>query len=308
MNANEPFIKARGLERPVLSRNQFGGTLGGRAIKDRVFFFGSYQGTRERNGYSLLNSLTSPLIPAGLTDSNRTIAGLASAFGIANSATINPVAVNILNARLPNGQFAVPSSGASELSALTPVNVPQSGLSRFRENQFNANGDFVVSDNHNVAAKFFVADNPTTQANYNFAGLGNGERQLLGFGGNLTIKQKLYSVTDNYIFSPNVVNQARIGFNRLRVTSVPEEPFTAAQLGITSPLASLFPGAPTLRVLGTDSQFFFGSGVLADQSSRINAYSFNDTLSVTAGNHRLKFGGEYRFSQVKFYFNAFSRG
>jgi outer membrane receptor protein involved in Fe transport len=31
-------------------------------------------------------------------------------------------------------------------------------------------------------------------------------------------------------------------------------------------------------------------------------------LSVTAGNHRLRFGGEYRFSQVKFYFNAFSRG
>ncbi|MGI8641235.1 MAG: carboxypeptidase regulatory-like domain-containing protein [Pyrinomonadaceae bacterium] len=48
LNANEPFIKARGLERPVLSRNQFGGTLGGRIIRDRVFFFGSYQGTREK--------------------------------------------------------------------------------------------------------------------------------------------------------------------------------------------------------------------------------------------------------------------
>lgn len=196
-NANEPFIKARGIARPVLDRNQFGGTLGGRIVKDRVFFFGSYQGTREKNGYSLLNSLTSPILPAGLTDSNRTVAGLASSFGIANSATINPVAINILNARLPNGQFAIPSSGATGLSALTPVNLPQSGVSRFRENQFNANGDFIVSNNHNIAAKFFIADNPTTQANYNFAGLGNGERQLLGFGGDLTIKQKLYSVTDN---------------------------------------------------------------------------------------------------------------
>ncbi|MCY7375684.1 MAG: TonB-dependent receptor, partial [Pyrinomonadaceae bacterium] len=287
--------------------SQFGGTLGGRVVRDRVLFLGSYQGTREKNGVSLTNSLTSPLIPAGLTDSNRTAAGLFATFGVP-VASINPVSLAILNARLPSGQFAIPSSGATGLAANAAVNVPQSGLSRFRENQFNANGDFIISDNHNISAKFFVADNPTTQANYNFAGLGNGERQLVGFGGDLTIKQKLYSITDNYVFSSNVVNQARFGFNRLRVTSVPQEPFSAASLGISNPNGSLFPGAPTIQVFGADSQFFFGSGTLADQSSRINGYNFNDTLSVTAGNHRLKFGGEYRFSQVKFYFNAFSRG
>lgn len=307
LNANEPFINARGIERPVLDRKQYGGTLGGRVIRDRLFFFGSYQGTHEKNGYSLLNSLTSPNIPAGLTDTNRTAAGLAAAFGLP-AAFISPVTVNILNARLPGGQFAIPSSGASGFSASTPVTVQQSGVSRFRENQFNANGDFVFTDNHSLAAKFFVADNPTFQANYNFAGLGNGERQLIGFGGDLTIKQKLYSITDTYIFSPNIVNQLKLGYNRLHVTSVPEEPFTAAQLGIASPLASLFPGAPTLTIAGLDSSFVFGSGTLADQSSRINGYTIGDTLSVTAGNHRLKFGGEYRFSQVKFYFNAFSRG
>lgn len=312
LNANEPFIKARGIERPVLSRNQFGGTLGGRIIRDRLFFFGSYQGTRERNGYSLLNSLTSPNIPLGLTDTNRTAAGILAAFGVAPS----QVALNILNAKLPSGQFAIPSSGTTARPAncaaanvnLCAVTVPQSGVSRFRENQFNANGDFVFSDRHTLAAKFFVADNPTFQANYNFAGLGNGERQLIGFGGDLTIKQKLYSITDTYIFSPNVVNQLKVGYNRLRVTSVPEEPFTAAALGISSPLASQFPGAPTLTVAGLDSSFVFGSGTLADQSSRINGYTIGDTLSLNAGNHRLKIGGEYRFSQVKFYFNAFSRG
>ncbi len=305
--ANDPFIQGRGLERPEFHRQQYGGTLGGRVLRDRIFFFGSYQGTRERNGYSLVNSLTSPIVPAGLTDSNRTAAQLSAVFGIP-AANINPVSIAILNARLPNGQFAIPSSGATGLAANAAVVVPQSGVSRFKENQFNANGDFIFTDKHNLSAKFFVADNPTFQSNYNFAGLGNGERQLTGFGGDLTIKQKLYSITDNYIFSSNIVNQARFGFNRLRVTSVPEEPFTAAQLGITNPLASLFPGAPTIQVAGLDSQFFFGSAPLADQSSRINGYNFNDVLSVTHGNHRLRFGGEYRFSQVKFYFNAFSRG
>lgn len=307
LTANEPFIKGRGIAKPKLERKQYGGTFGGKIVQDRAFFFLSYQGTKEENGMSLTNSLTSPLVPAGLTDTNRTAAGLAAAFGI-NVALINPVAVNVLNAKLPNGSFAIPSSGATGLTASTPVLTPQSGLSTFKENQFNANGDFNFTNKHSLSAKFFYANNPTFQANYNFAGLGNGERQLVGFGGDLEIIQRLYSITDTYIFSPNVVNQAKFGFNRLRVTSVPQEPFTAASLGITNPLASLYPGAPTITVAGLDSAFIFGPATLADQSSRIDGYNIGDTLSMTAGNHRLKLGAEYRYSTVNFYFNAFSRG
>ncbi len=306
LNANEPFIKARGLAKPIATRNQFGGTLGGRVVKDRVFFFGSYQGTREQNGVSLTNSLTSPAVPAGLRDDNRTAAALSATFGVAS---ISPVAVTILNAKLPSGAFAIPSSGlASTATPSAAITVPQSGVSRFRENQFNANGDFIFSGRHNLSAKFFFADNPTFQANYNFAGLGNGERQLVGFGGDLKIQQKLYSITDTYVFSPNIVNQARYGFNRLLVTSVPEEPFKASQFGISSSLSGLFPGAPTIRVQGADSAFFFGPGTLADQSSRISAHTFGDTLSISHGSHRIRVGAEYRASTVKFYFNAFSRG
>ena len=307
-NANDPFLKAAGIERPVLDRQQFGGTLGGPIVKDRFFFFGSYQGTREKNGASLTNSVTVPVLPTGLTDTNRTAAALAATFGIP-VATISPQALAILNARLPSGGFAIPSSSVSTRSAsLLGLTQPQSGVSRFRENQFNANADFNLTQNHSISAKFFVADNPTFQANYNFAGLGNGANQLIGFGGDLTIKQKLYSITDNYVISPNLVNQARIGFNRIRVTSVPEEPFSAANFGMSGSLSGIYPGAPTLSFNGSDALFVFGSSTLSDQSSRINAYTFNDTLSWTAGNHRLKFGGEYRYSQVKFYFNAFSRG
>ena len=312
LNANEPFVKARGLDRPTLSRYQYGGTLGGRIIPDRAFFFASYQGTKERNALSLNNSLTFPSIPAGLTDANRTATGLAAAFGL-NAAFISPVALNILNARLDNGQFAIPSSGRTGLSATTAVPTIQTGLSRFRENQFNANLDVIASDNHSLASKLFFADNPTTQANYNFAGTGNrleGQppTQLIGFGADFTNRQTLYSLTDNYIFSPNISNQARFGYSRLRVTSVPQEPFTAAQLGISNPLGSLYPGAPTIQIAGTDSSLFFGSSPLADQSSRINAYTFQDTVSVIAGKHRIRVGGEFRHSTVKFYFNAFSRG
>jgi hypothetical protein len=298
LNANDFFLNSAGRPRPVFRRNQFGGTVGGPIINDRFFFFGSYQGTRERNGASLNNSLTFPFIDPRLTDNNRTAAGLATAFGLA-PAQINPVALALLQARLSNGQLAIPSSATP--SGLTPI----SGVSTFRENQFNLNLDYKLSDSHTLSGKGFFASNPTLQSNYNFAGLGNGNQQLPGFGGSLDIIQTLFSLTDTYVISPNVVNQARLGFSRLRVTSVPEEPFTAASLGITTPLGGTYPGVPTIFVTG---QFSLGSSPLADQSSRINTFTLSDTVSFNLGRHRFRAGGEFRPSRVDFYFNAFTRG
>jgi len=65
----------------------------------------------------------------------------------------------------------------------------------------------------------------------------------------------LYSLTDNYAVSSKISNQARFGINSIEATSTPQEPFTAAQLGITSPFASLYPGAPTIQVAGADASF-----------------------------------------------------
>jgi outer membrane receptor protein involved in Fe transport len=312
LNSNDFFLERQGQPKPVLSRNQFGGTLGGPIVRDRAFFFGSYQGTRERNGASLINSLMTPTLPPFLTDTNRTAAGIVAAFNAYNAAlplaqqqapltvaSINPIAIALLNAKLPSGAFAIPSASTSTGS------VTISDISTFREDQFNANFDLKLNESHSLSAKAFFASNPTTQANYNFAGLGNGPTQLPGFGGNLDIIQSLFSLTDTYVFSPNVVNQARFGFSRLRVTSTPIEPFTGAQFGISNPIGNLFPGLPTIVLPGL---FTLGSSSFADQSSRINAWSANDTLSIVAGNHRLRIGGEYRHSQVNFYFNAFSRG
>lgn len=315
LNANEPFIKARGLERPILTRNQFGGTLGGRIVRDKAFFFVSYQGTRERNGLSLSNSLTFPSVPAGLRDDNRTAAALAATFGIP-VASITPQAVNILNARLPSGLFAIPSSGiagAAGAAARIPTQVVQSGVSRFTEDQFNVNLDFNLTSTHSLSSKLFYARNPALQAIYNFAGTGNrleGQpvNQLIGFGGDIPITQALYSLTDNYTFSSKISNQARFGLNIIEATSTPEEPFTAAQLGITSPFASLYPGAPTIQVAGVDSSFFFGTSPLGDQHSKINAWTAQDTVSIVSGKHRIRVGGEFRHSVLDFFFNAFTRG
>ena len=294
-NKNEFFLESAGQPKPVLSRHQFGGTFGGPIARDRLFFFGSYQGTRETNGASLNNSLLFPFMPAQLRDDNRSAAALQATFGVVP----NPIAVTILNSKLPNGQFAIPS--AATPSGFTPI----SAISRFREDQFNANFDLQLRDTHTLSFKHFFARNPMFQSNFNFAALGNGPTQLPGAGADLTIVQGLNSITDTYVLSSKVVNQARFGYSRLRNTSTPEEPFTGAELGISSPLQNLFPGMPTLVVTGL---FTFGPSPFADQSSRINAFTISDTLSILAGSHRLRMGGEYRHSQLNFFFNAFSRG
>jgi hypothetical protein len=295
LNANEFFLKSAGQPKPVLTRHQFGGTLGGPIVRERAFFFGSYQRTKETNGASLNNSLSFPVMPAQLRDNNRTAAALQSTFGVAP----NPIAVTILNLKLPNGQFAIPSAATS--SGLTPI----SAISIFREHQFNTNFDFVFSNNHTLSAKTFAARNPQFQSNFNFVGLGNGPTQLPGTGANLFLVQTLSSITDTYVITQNTVNQARFGYSRLRSTSTPDEPFTAAELGISTPLRDKFPGMPTFIVTGL---FTFGSSPFADQSSRINAFSGGDTLSIVRGSHHLRLGGEYRRSQINFFFNAFSRG
>src|SRR6185295_18219869 len=83
VNANNFFFNATGQERPVLKQNQFGGNLGGPVIKDKLFFFFSYQGTRQRNGLSGSSSLSLPAIPLDRSRASlgRAFAGLRSARG-----------------------------------------------------------------------------------------------------------------------------------------------------------------------------------------------------------------------------------
>src|SRR5262249_27110080 len=47
LDANDFFLNENSQQRPTMKQNQFGGSLGGRFIKDRAFFFFSYQGTRQ---------------------------------------------------------------------------------------------------------------------------------------------------------------------------------------------------------------------------------------------------------------------
>jgi hypothetical protein len=229
LNANNPFLKAAGVNRPELKRNVFGGGLGGPIKKNRIFFFGSYQGTRERNAASTINSLSSNvLIAPGLTN-DRTEPTLLKTFApkLADGTaltSINPTALALLNFKLASGQYLIPTPQANgRYSGATP--------SSYNENQVNANIDARLSDRNSLSAKFFAFNAPQTLVLPSFLG---GGPNLPGFGNFQQNNGRLASIADTHTFSPNILNELAPG-----ITSCVSTPSRRSRLKIpTSELSA----------------------------------------------------------------------
>ena len=122
LNANDYFLNMTGQRRPNLKQNQFGFALGGPIQKDKLFFFGSYQGTRQVNGIAAGQAriaCTASLNEPPLTDDRSAMTlgqqfgGLTGALGgvaiDSDGSNINPVALALLNFKLPDGSFLIPT-------------------------------------------------------------------------------------------------------------------------------------------------------------------------------------------------------
>ncbi len=312
LNANNYFLNASGVPRPPYQRNQFGGTLGGPMVKNRLWFFVSYQGSRERNGTSLLNSVGTVFIPGNLSN-DRSVAGIdAFAASFANPASpttlclpacLSPTAQFLLQAKFPNGSYVIPSAPHPGTSNAM-VAVPVVALSKFREDQFNTNLDFQISEKNRLSGKFFGANNPATQGLFNLFGLSNA-LPLPGFGGTANLNQRVLALDDSDVLRSNLVNDARFGYSVITTGSQPQEPFTSSQLGISSPLSNLFPGMPEISVANS---LDLGANPFSDNSGVEKTYSVGDTLSWQKGRHSLKFGMEYKHHSLDETFNLYTRG
>ena len=180
LNANSFFFNSTGTPRAELRQNQFGGTLGGPVIKNRTFFFLSYQGTRQINGLAGSTSLTLPNIPL-----DRSAASLGKAFGgqkgshgamtvTSDGSDINPVALAILNMKLPNGSYMIPSPQITGPG----VNYTSSVPARYTDDQGIANIDHQISQANRLSLKTIFGAEPTwkpfgsagTQFGFTFAG------------------------------------------------------------------------------------------------------------------------------------------
>jgi hypothetical protein len=293
LNANNPFLNAVGVPRPALKRNVFGAAVGGPIRRDKAFLFLSYQGVRERNAASLLNSVSSGvLIDPKLTD-DRSQPTLLRTFRL----PIDPAALALLNTKLPNGQFLIPTPQADG-------RYTGAGVSRFQEDQFNTNVDYLINARNALAVKAFFANAPSVLVLPSFRG---GGPNVPGFGSSQENNVRLIVIQDTHAFRANVFNEARIGYNAHRNFFVPQEPVKDSDVGIQRANANALPGLPLIRIAPAA-----GGVIIGTQTNIAPAFpsvaTFADTVSDRRGKHALRAGAEVRYNQVVATSDAFTRG
>ena len=287
----------------VLNQNQFGGVIGGPIKKDKIFFFGSYEGTRAKNGVAAqgFTDATLPPIPGG----DRSAPGFAAAlaalncgnFGFGpplacNGSNVNPVAFNILNLKLPNGQYYFPSSGTNSLGQ-----VAFSDPAIYNADQVVVNGDYLINSKNTLAARYFYTRDPqTAPLNGNLPG-----NPSINYYANTNASLKLTTIISN-----TLVNELRGAMQRnvaiLGETSVPGS--TPADLGLTP----LVPGLPL-----PPSMFIFTQGYSLFNSfnpsfSPTTQMEVSDQISWSHGRHTIRAGFEFEKDQWNIVYQGFERG
>ena len=111
----------------------------------------------------------------------------------------------------------------------------------------------------------------------------------MNFPLDLPVHDRFFSVAETHIFSPRLVNEARVGYVRIDNHAINEPIVTVDDLGINRPNSNLY---KTIYKF-TFSTFNLGPTPGADQSQLQNNLTFLDTASYTAGKHLLRFGGQY---------------
>lgn len=313
LNANDYFRNETGQPRAELRQNQFGFTVGGPIKKDKLLFFTSYQGTRQRNG---IDSSCSSSAYLPVLTSDRSAAGLANAVGAntafggldplgrpVTAANVSPQALALFNAKLPDGQYVIPNPQTVITDSATGLPEGFSTFSSacpYQEDQFLTNLDWMQSSKSSFQGRFFFANSnsmSTLPSIFPFAGT------LPGSPTSSPQDYRNFSLAHTYAFSATLVNQASIGFHRTYAGVDQQFPFTYSELGSTVP--SFDNSRPVLAVLGGMSVGGNGQTVVVVQ----NTYVIQDTVSWMRGRNSFRLGGgltRAQDSNAQFQYGAYS--
>ncbi len=288
------FFSSADSPKPTFKLNQFGGFLGGPIQKDKMFFFGYYQGTRQRRDETLTipQVLTSAQRPdlnggvaniSGLTNSNAPAGtnlppidpttGIPFPNNIIPTARIDPTALNLIKTLMP-----LPNNGAGGYSFNTPVANNQDNLN---EDQYLGRIDRTISTHDVAFGRYFYNQDTST-------GIGGGNvpnRPHLKYFRNQNV-----ALDETHTFSPNLINTAVFGFTRV-----------AHHRGPTASVGwEVFGGPPNQAAPGALSDLFVnvnnslnagGDGVFVQNRQ---TWQYTDSLNIIRGKHTMTFGGDYR--------------
>jgi hypothetical protein len=288
LDANNFFANATGIARGEFRRSQPGGTFGGPLpwSKKRAFFFLSYQATRDVNAASLdssVRSLSLPPIPQVRTPASlgAVFGGETGAFGGAavagDGSNINPVAINLLNAKNPDGTFVIPSPQTSGRG----VNYTAVFPGHHNEDQFNTNLDIDLRTTDRLSMKLFFSN--SNQDVPFFGGT------VPGFPALRSFENRHLAIAETHIFSPRAINQFRFGFSRLAGHGIAGGQLTDEDVGVnrfSDPEEGII---PQIQVLGA---FELGNSANDRGRTASNNFYSSDVLFLSRGTHEFRLGAE----------------
>jgi hypothetical protein len=282
------------LTRDTLKRSQYGGTAGGRIIKDKLFYFGGYQGTRQRSDPAA--QIAYVPTAAALQGNFATLDSPTSAGGCLSSQR------NLKNAAgtpYPGNQIPVSTFDAAGLKlagTYIPTSTDPCGkyyygyLANNPDDQYIGRVDYNLSSKQSIFARYYI---------YDFIGesLFNGTNALTtGTAGNNERSQTM-TVGDTYTFTPTLVNSFHVTFDRRR-DNRGDAPnlFSPKDLGVNMYVA--IPNYTQLSVSNySGSGFNVGCGTCAPGFFDINTYQLADDITMIHGRHQIGFGVDVRKDQ-----------
>lgn len=285
--------------RDSLKRNQFGGVIGGRVIKDKLFFFGGYQGTRQRSN----PAATTAYDPTAATlngdfsvvDGAKSQGGCLSAFRQLKDPNGNPY---------PNNQIPVSTfdpAGLKLAKTYFPVSTNPCGNylygdpSNNPDDQWIGRVDWNISSKHFFYGRYYIYDYYAQVIFEN-----NNALTTLAAPANWDRSQTM-TIGDTYTLSPTAVNAFHATFDRRRDNrSAPPNLFSPADLGV-----NMFINAPNYTQLTVSSYsgggFAVGCGTCALANFDVNTYQVADDFTLIRGRHQIQFGFDGRKDQFNSY-------
>ena len=258
---------------PEYQRVQSGFSLGGPVTRDRTFFFADYEGTRADEGITRISTVP--------TDAARN--AIPAAFS-------HPVGRAI--AALYPGPNRPGATG----------NFVASPTQRDRTDHFDVRTDAALGGAFDLMARYSFADRRLFEP---FSG--SGFSSLPGYGNDVARRGQNFVAGATHILSPHLLNETRLGFNRVSASVFPEQTGAVNRsVGLPEPWAN--PRDAGLSLITVTGYASLGHEYNNPQSGTTNTIQVADTLTWTRGNHLLKAGFDARLVRQDAFRDVQARG